>query len=379
MSRFGPLGIALGAAGLLCLMGTPVVVSSASLFNPDLKPGTGAQRTSCGTTNVQAVGRANSSVKVSGFNTEQIGNATVIVQVGQAMSVPPRGWVIAVATAMQESNLINLGHLGDRNDHDSQGLFQQRPSQGWGTVAQVRDPKHASRKFYEKLLQVPGWQNLPLTVAAQRVQISAYPNAYAKHETKAARLVDAITDGGAQTSVTAVAAGVCAKPDEVTSAGWVRPVIAPIWSGFRTSARPDHDGVDIGAARGTPIKAVAAGLVIHMECDKAEKGYNCDRDGSPSTPGCGWYLDIRHPAGGPGTKDDYVTRYCHMLRRPLVKTGDKVTAGQRIGVVGNSGHSSGPHLHFEVHLRGGRSSATAIDPVKFMRDRGAPLGGGKNT
>jgi murein DD-endopeptidase MepM/ murein hydrolase activator NlpD len=208
-------------------------------------------------------------------------------------------------------------------------------------------------------------------VAAQTVQRSAYPNAYAKHETKAARLVDAITDGAAQTSVTAVAAGACAKPDEVTSAGWVRPVTAPVWSGFRTAQRPDHDGVDLGASRGTPIKAVSAGTVIHLECDKSEIGYNCNRDGSPDTPGCGWYLDIRH-AGG------YISRYCHLLRKPEVKVGAQVAAGQRIGVVGNSGHSSGPHLHFEI-MRGGRGAQYATDPVKFMRDRGAPLGGGTDT
>lgn len=369
MSRMS-LGIAIGAASVLCL-GGPVVVSSAALFNTDLKEGTAAQRVSCGTTTVPTVGRVNSSVKVAGFNAEQIGNATIIVQVGVTMKVPPRGWVIAVATAMQESSLVNLGHLGDRNDHDSQGLFQQRPSQGWGSVAQVRDPKHASGKFYEALLKVDGWQNLPLTVAAQRVQRSAYPNAYAKHEAKAGQLVDAITDGAAQTPVTAVAAGRCAAPDEVTSTGWVRPVKAGVVSGFRTAERPDHDGVDLGASRGTPIKAVAAGTVIHLECDQArEIGYDCNRDGSPSTPGCGWYVDISHKVD----RTVYVTRYCHMLRQPEVKVGGKVTAGQRIGVVGTSGHSSGPHLHFEVMQ--GRRGGTYVDPVKFMRARGAPLGGG---
>jgi hypothetical protein len=88
---------------------------------------------------------------------------------------------------MQESRLTNLGNLGSRNDHDSLGLFQQRPSSGWGTPAQITDPVYASTKFYEKLKTIAGWETMPLTEAAQRVQISAYPDAYAKHEPVATR------------------------------------------------------------------------------------------------------------------------------------------------------------------------------------------------
>src|SRR5205823_10322367 len=119
---------------------------------------------------------------VGRWDSSQVANAAIIVAVGQQSHVPPRGWVIAVATAMQESSLTNLGDLGARNDHDSLGLFQQRPSQGWGTPAQILDPRYSARKFFEHLLAVSGWEKLPLTVAAQRVQLSAYPDAYAKHE-----------------------------------------------------------------------------------------------------------------------------------------------------------------------------------------------------
>ncbi len=98
------------------------------------------------------------------------------------MNVPARGWTVALATALQESTLRNLNH-GDR---DSLGLFQQRPSMGWGTPAQVRDPAYAARKFFEGLLAVEGWAGLPVTVAAQRVQRSAFPAAYAKWEGRAA-------------------------------------------------------------------------------------------------------------------------------------------------------------------------------------------------
>jgi hypothetical protein len=126
---------------------------------------------------------------------EQIGNAATIVAEGTRLHVPPRGWIIAVAVAMQESRLRNLNDLGEANDHDSLGLFQQRPSQGWGTPAQILDPRYAARKFYQRLTDVPGWQDLPLTVAGQRVQISAYPDAYAKWEDDAVAVVNAVGSG----------------------------------------------------------------------------------------------------------------------------------------------------------------------------------------
>ena len=96
--------------------------------------------------------------------------------------MPERGGIVALATAMQESSLRNLGHLGAKNDHDSLGLFQQRPSMGWGTPAQVTDPVFAATAFYLALKRVRGWESMAITVAAQRVQRSAFPNAYAKWE-----------------------------------------------------------------------------------------------------------------------------------------------------------------------------------------------------
>ncbi|MBV1855031.1 hypothetical protein [Catellatospora tritici] len=120
---------------------------------------------------------------------EQKANAEAIIKVGQEMKLPPRAWVIAVATAAQESTLNNLGHLGDQNDHDSLGLFQQRPSAGWGSPDQLTDPEYAARAFYEGLVNVPGWQDMALTDAAQAVQVSAFPYHYAKWEKLAANLV----------------------------------------------------------------------------------------------------------------------------------------------------------------------------------------------
>jgi murein DD-endopeptidase MepM/ murein hydrolase activator NlpD len=341
---------------------------------------------------------------LAGYGEQHLHNAAVIISVGSRVGVGPRGWVIAVATALQESGLANLPHLGPRNDHDSVGLFQQRPSQGWGTAEQLQDPTYASRKFYEKLLTVPGWQRMPLTRAAQQVQRSAYPDAYAKHEPAATQLVNLLANGAARapvdsgvlqaaakataptarTATTGPTAGTatvaptgeaatprpisalrCAASGEIAASGWTVPVTSgAITSGFRTAERPGHDGVDLAADRHQPIFAAAAGQVITAGCDGDPTSERCRRDGSPSTPGCGWYVKLLH-AG------DLVTLYCHMVDRPRVVAGQSVSAGATLGQVGTSGHSSGVHLHFEVH---DPSSGGPVDPIAFMRDRGAPLG-----
>lgn len=151
--------------------------------------------------------------------------------------------------------------------------------------------------------------------------------------------------------------------------GWTQPVHAPVNSGYRTSTRPRHNGVDLGAARGTTICAAAAGTVTRVRCNIIPAEWGCDRDGSPTkTQGCGYYVDIHHHG-------DITTRYCHMLHPPLVTVGQTITAGQPIGTVGSSGHSSGPHLHYEIHV-GGAGRDSGIDPVPFMVAVGAALGTG---
>ncbi|MEO5534804.1 MAG: LysM peptidoglycan-binding domain-containing protein [Pseudolysinimonas sp.] len=125
---------------------------------------------------------------VTTLSSEQEGNARIIIQVGRQLGIPDYGIVIALATAMQESSLRNINY-GDR---DSVGLFQQRPSTGWGSVDDIMDPSHAAALFYDGrsgytrgLRDIGGWESMALTVAAQRVQVSAYPNAYAKWEASA--------------------------------------------------------------------------------------------------------------------------------------------------------------------------------------------------
>ncbi|GGS03103.1 hypothetical protein GCM10010169_54760 [Micromonospora fulviviridis] len=309
----------------------------------------------------------------------QLRNAAVIIKVGQDMKVPARGWVIALATAMQESALRNLAnstipaslalpHEGVGADHDSLGLFQQRP--GWGSVEQRMTPSYAARKFYEKMVKVRNWQQRPLTVVAQRVQVSAFPDAYAKHEDLAGRIVDALAGGAART-VEIAGKAVCdaAAGARIAASGWTAPLPGGVVSGFRTTERPSHNGVDLAADKRTEIHAASAGRVLVARCDPDHSGKrDCDRDGWPGKGGCGWFVDVLH-AGG------YITRYCHMIERPRVTPGQLVEAGEVIGLSGTSGNSSGPHLHFEVHVDSDRSSRGAINPVPFMRERGAPVDG----
>ena len=124
--------------------------------------------------------------------TDQAANAGLITAVAVRRGLPARAASIALATAMQESKIRNISH-GDQAGPDSRGLFQQRPSQGWGTSEQVMDPYHASNAFYDALAKVPGYQSLEITDAAQRVQRSAYPNAYAQHEVMARAFASSLT------------------------------------------------------------------------------------------------------------------------------------------------------------------------------------------
>jgi hypothetical protein len=120
---------------------------------------------------------------------EQAVNAATIAAVAERRALPARAVTIALAAAYQESELYNL----DYGDRDSVGLFQQRPSQGWGTAEQIMDPVYASDQFYDALVEIPNYRELPVTVAAQRVQRSAYGDAYADHEPAARVLASALT------------------------------------------------------------------------------------------------------------------------------------------------------------------------------------------
>jgi cell wall-associated NlpC family hydrolase len=161
--------------GLILFIGAGAIAVVQSVFGSS---GGGADCAPAGSTSSSA----------AGYGPEQMINAAIIVAVGKQMIAPEQGWVIAIATAMQESGLNNLNY-GDR---DSLGLFQQRPSQGWGTPAQIMDPTYAATQFYRHLLVVNGWQQMSVNAAAQTVQHSGMPNAYAQHEQAARQVVGAV-------------------------------------------------------------------------------------------------------------------------------------------------------------------------------------------
>lgn len=120
---------------------------------------------------------------------EQVENARTIAEVAAAEGMPNHAVTVALATALQESKLRNISH-GDR---DSVGLFQQRPSQGWGTPEQLTTPPFAATAFFRALDDIEGWETMPVTEAAQAVQVSAAPNAYAKWEAEARVLARILT------------------------------------------------------------------------------------------------------------------------------------------------------------------------------------------
>lgn len=119
---------------------------------------------------------------------EQAQWASLMAGIAQQRGLPPRATTIAIATAFQESKIHNI----DFGDRDSLGLFQQRPSQGWGTIEQVMDPPYAIGAFYDGLVAVKGYETLEITDAAQQVQRSAFPGAYAQHEDDARALASAL-------------------------------------------------------------------------------------------------------------------------------------------------------------------------------------------
>jgi hypothetical protein len=126
---------------------------------------------------------------VARLELDQAENASLIAAIGVRRELPARAVSIAIATAIQESKIRNL----DYGDRDSLGIFQQRPSQGWGSARQVRDPVYATESFFDALVEVEGYEEMPIHDAAQAVQRSADGSAYAAHEVPARVLASALT------------------------------------------------------------------------------------------------------------------------------------------------------------------------------------------
>jgi cell wall-associated NlpC family hydrolase len=181
------IAVAIAAIAFALMLGVALAAEASGALNPAAP----SLITDCGSGPVKAGTSAGGS---PALDTSQIGNAQIIYNVAEDLRLPQRMAVVAIATAMQESRLRNLPY----GTADSLGLFQQRPSQGWGTAAEIMNPVYAASAFYSRLVQIPGWQSLPLTVAAQNVQHSGTPGAYAQWQTLATALVS--TFSGAATA-----------------------------------------------------------------------------------------------------------------------------------------------------------------------------------
>jgi hypothetical protein len=230
-----------------------------------------------------AIGRACEVRTGSGLvhlNASQMANAATIAAVAIRRDLPERAIVVALATALQESKLENLAG-GDR---DSIGLFQQRPSQGWGTPDQINDPRYAAGRFYSALIRVRGWETMRVTAAAQRVQRSAYPEAYEKWGDEATVLAEALAGraGGAVS---------CTRVGEPTQRG---PAAAEAlgsglrldWGAVDTVASADVVGVIVAATNDRVGWQYAHWLVAHS----AEKSVERVRFGDQEwdADGGGW-------------------------------------------------------------------------------------------
>ena len=421
---------------------------------------------------------------------EQVAIAASIIAEGRSHNIPGQGWVVALATALQESGLRDL----DYGDRDSRGPFQQRPSAGWGTIAEVTDVTLSIRAFYgvsthtdnRGLVDIPGWEHMSVTQAAQAVQVSGFPGAYAKWETTARAIVQQLrgtettsgSNGGCAEPVDAPAQGpASALPAEtgltpdallvircahdqfptITSIGGVRADPLPdhpsgraidlmipnyrtaegkafgwqvaqwmrayherlgvqyvifdakIWNitrddeGWRpygsvtgsmgdtamhldhvhvtvfgsqgtgaagssatTSGRwtmplppgsytvgcsmtcyPGHTGQDFPVAIGTPVRSSNDGIVIRSEALKNAAGAYVSYGN----------LIVIEAADHP----NMTVWYGHLSER-YVNVGDRVTTGQLVGISGSTGHSDGPHLHYEIRVDG-----VPIDPIALLQ------------
>jgi hypothetical protein len=222
-----------------------------------------------GGTDATATATPETDVTVDGT---QLANAATITAVGIRRGLPQRAVLVALATAFQESKLENLPN-GDR---DSIGLFQQRPSYGWGRPDQLSDPRYAANAFYSALLKVKGWDRMRVTDAAQAVQHSAHPEAYEKWSTKANVLADALTGA----TVSAVTCTVGRRSDErgTAAAEALASNLRLDWGDVRTVAAGDLTGLALAVKTDRAGWQYAHWLVAHAEQHGIKRVRFADRE-----------------------------------------------------------------------------------------------------
>jgi len=306
---------------------------------------------------------------------KQLSNAAGILAVARSLGVSLQGQQIAMMTALQESGLqmyanssvpasLDYPHEAVGSDHDSVNFFQQRVS-GWGTVAELMDPTYAAKAFFgglegpnegspRGLLDIPGWESMPMGKAAQSVQVSAYPGAYDKWQPAAQEIINAV--GGA-----------------ITCEGGAGGQAAyPMDPGYQMTSGYGPREVTVAGASNWH-----AGIDLQMWPDPCGDAVYAILPGTVTVSSALW-LSIRHP-------DGFTVHYLHMYKsQRLVDVGDTVEAGQQVGVTGNVPPSGGCHLHLAMSVTGNTNPAVAqlvtagslgapdmyrdfVNPEEFMR------------
>lgn len=368
----------LGILALVLLLGPPAgLVSVAALMNP------AAISCSSGSLLVGDIPESMITETRDGrsitLNRRQLTHAATIVTVGgRTVGVGREGVVIALMAALTESTLRMLANstaypesLGFPNDgvgsdHDSLGLFQMRHASGWGTVAELMDPEYQARAFFggpsgpnggspRGLLDIYRWQLLDPGEAAQAVEVSAYPDRYQNYEPVAKAILAALT----RARPAGGSAGAGAAPAVPETSRLVFPLPAGTYTstdsfGPRidpyTSEQRFHAGSDLAAPMGTPILAIADGIVTFA----GQRGTY------------GGLIIIEHTVGSKRVASYYAHMYDDGIH---VTEGDTVAAGQHIGDVGSAGKSTGAHLHLELHPGG--ANAPAVDAMDWLAQHGA--------
>ena len=329
------------STGALIAIGTPLATVAALMLlivfvlSPD--PATAA----CATTRTTTVDPDEiPDGPVAGYTGPQLTNAAHIMNAAATLNLSQAAQTLGVMTAMGESSLIVLDH-GDTAGPDSRGLFQQRDNGAWGTYQDRMDPRVSASNFFTALRTVDGWEELPPSIAAHRVQGNADPFHYEDYYPAAVAVTDALTG-----TTSPCPSGTLALPLDAGFAmtGNYGPRAQPT-----AGASTWHPAVDLQRwpnPCGNPVYAITGGTV---------------------TLHAGIQLSIKHP-------DGYTVSYLHMYPQDvLVQVGDTITTGQRIGAVGNAPPSTGCHLDLRINLTG--NTNTALNTLVRSETQGSPTTG----
>lgn len=218
------------------------------------------------------------------LSAEQARNASIIVAVSIQRGLPERAAVVALATAYQESDIRNL----DYGDRDSLGLFQQRPSYGWGTEEQIMDPWYSSGRFYEELVKFPDWEAVGINDMAQKVQRSGFPDAYGQHVGKSEAVAAALRGSGPE-----LLSCLNFEPEPPDAASFL-PVLEALGPAV-TVAQPDDATLTITAPDESTMWAAAQHVVANSYAGGVTRVVAADREWNPAETG--WHdADAAQPA-----------------------------------------------------------------------------------